>query len=223
MTRGRTALAGAVVVLATAGCTTNGAAPAADAKPAAKSARSAPAVCSDGTYTWFDVDERNVLTAVSPAERIGAGGGGLTRERATVHTPRVAVTFEPGPRVPARRALRSLGARIGLSVDDGADALFTDVRRPPPGGGPRGERVEGVGVPVTLVTYRSVHQVTGGFRYVCADGTTAVGRAVSWTSVGGGLLDCALEPPAGSRGVVAREAARLSCPAGSTAVRPQRS
>ncbi|GAA3503430.1 hypothetical protein GCM10019016_105400 [Streptomyces prasinosporus] len=56
----------------TAACTSDGDAPTAEA--------TADTTCQDGTCSWFNVDERDVLTGVAEKEKIDRKGARLTRK-----------------------------------------------------------------------------------------------------------------------------------------------
>lgn len=120
------------LIAGTAACTSDGPEPAAKPTRAAADAAdtaAADTACANGTYAWFNVDKRDVLTGVAEKQKLGKGGGKLTNKLELLHTPRVTVTFEKGPRVRAEAVLRSLGIQIGET--DGADGVvdeFADVR-----------------------------------------------------------------------------------------------
>ncbi|MFD3533756.1 hypothetical protein [Streptomyces sp. NPDC058664] len=196
----------AVVALAvgTVACTSDGGPPTDGAKNA-----TVVTACENGTYTWSDVDERDVLTAVSPKQRLAAGGGLLTHELKRLHTPRTAVTSEKGPRVDAEAALRSLGVRIGdTDAIETEDYAFADVHRPAQHLEKNSTSVDGGG---TFVGYAWVRQVTADFQYACGNGERTVGRAISWTTDGSGVLECSENLVDADPGDPAPMAAGLSC------------
>ncbi|MFF1510395.1 hypothetical protein [Streptomyces sp. NPDC058326] len=208
----RAACAVAALAVGAVACTADGELPADRAKNAAVAE-----ACENGTYTWFNVDERDVLTAVAPKQTLGEGGGTLTHRPTRLHTPRTAVTVEKGPRVDTEAALRSLGVHIGdTDAADTEDYAFADVRRPAPRLETSTTSVQGGG---TFVDYAFVRQVTGDFRYTCGSGEPARGRAISWTIDGSGVLECSEV----SKGVTAEDpaltAARMSCGPGAPAAR----
>ncbi|MFD5424047.1 hypothetical protein [Streptomyces sp. NPDC127084] len=197
-----------------AACTSSGGAPADKAKrtvgatPADKAERAVDATCENGTYTWFNVDKREVLTGVAEAQKLGKGGGALTNKLRPLHTPRVAVTFEKGPQVGAEAALRSLGAHIGGTDAADLDSEFADVRRPVPDLNDGSATVHGDG---TFVDYGWVQQVTADFQFICGDGKQGAGRATSWLVNGSGVLECTEPIGKVKVGDPALAAARLSC------------
>ncbi|MBT2489234.1 hypothetical protein J7E96_12010 [Streptomyces sp. ISL-96] len=117
------ACAVAALLAGTAACTSDGGEPTGKGSRAAGAApvSAGTTACEDGTYAWFNLDQRDVLTGVAEKQKLGKGGGKLTHKLAPLHTPRVAVTFEKGARVDAKAALRSLGVHIGDTdtADDG--------------------------------------------------------------------------------------------------------
>ncbi|MCX5390078.1 hypothetical protein [Streptomyces sp. NBC_00094] len=190
-----------VLLTGTAACTSGG------DEPAVRAVRTTEAAaCENGTYTWSRVDKRDVLTGVAEKQELGEGGGALTHEPAPLHTPRVAVTFEEGPRVDPEATLRALGARVGEEVGD--DSAFADVRRPAPKLDTGSTSVDGAG---TFVEYAWVRQVSADFRYTCGDGRRAAGRATSWIVDGSGVLECTEALGNAREGEPALAAARLSC------------
>ncbi|MFD3661869.1 hypothetical protein ACFWVF_14925 [Streptomyces sp. NPDC058659] len=192
------------LIAGTSACTSDGPEPAERPTHAA-----ADTACANGTYAWFNVDKRDVLTGVAEKQTLGKGGGELTHKLAPVHTPRVTVTFEKGPRVDAKAALRSLGAHIGDTDATGDGGYeFADVRRPAPDLAAGSTSVDGAG---TFVDYAWVKQVTADFRYTCADGKRAAGRATSWSIDGSGVLECAESIRDVKEGSPVLVAARLSC------------
>ncbi|MFI9295915.1 hypothetical protein [Streptomyces gardneri] len=204
------ACAVAVVLAGTAACTSDG-----DGPPARATATPTAAACKNGTYAWFNVDERDVLTGIAEKQKITAKGGGeLTNKLRPLHTPRVAVTFEKGSRVgDAKDVLRSLGIHIGeieqVDAADGSTHEFTNVRRAAPDINDGSTRMLGPG---TFVEYASVRQVTADFQYTCGTGGPVTGRATSWTIDGGGMLECFTPiKPTAKKGDPSLAAARLSC------------
>jgi hypothetical protein len=182
----------AVVVAGLAGCTDG------DDDGAVKSGgRTGEAVvraCAGGTFTWSGVTSTDRLTGVSEPQRIGGGGGRLTHRMEGVYTPTPSVTAE-GHAVSAAEVLYSLGRKIGeidsdaptLAEDDsGTTYVFADPKAKAPGLDSRASRVDGSG---EFVTYAGVRQVTGDFRYSCADGTTT-GHARNHTVDLQGVLAC---------------------------------
>ncbi|MFD4371205.1 hypothetical protein [Streptomyces sp. NPDC058486] len=200
------ACAATVLLAGTAACSSDG-----DTRPAATervshAARSsAPTACSGGTYTWFNVERRDVLTGVAEKETLGKGGGRLTRAIARLHSPRTAVTMETGPAVDAAAALRSLGAHIG---GGGEDSSFAEAGRTAPDLDPGITDVQGAG---TIVQYSFVRLATGDFRYSCPGGKPSAGRATSWIVDGTGILDCDEPAKVLKDSAPGRDAARLSC------------
>ncbi|WP_055600147.1 hypothetical protein [Streptomyces aureus] len=170
------------------------------------------AACKNGTYEWFNIDRRDVLTSVAAKEKLGKGGGVLTNRPMVLHRPRVAVTLDKGARAGAARteaALLSLGARIGETALDGAtEYAFADVDRPSPSNYRNRTEVLGAG---TFVDYSWVNQVTADFRYTCGTDKPVAGRATSWTIDGSGVLECGETIPDAREDDPARAAARLSC------------
>ncbi|MFD5428348.1 hypothetical protein [Streptomyces sp. NPDC127084] len=207
------ACAVSALLAGTAACAPSGGEPADKAKrtvgatPAVKAERAVDATCENGTYTWFNVDKRHVLTGVAEAQKLGKGGGTLTNKLRPLHTPRVAVTFEKGPRAGAEAALRSLGAHIGGTDAADRDSEFADVRRPVPDLNDGSASTPGDG---TFVIYGWVQQVTADFQYTCGEGKQGAGRATSWIDIGSGALDCTV-PLGNEVGDPALDAARLSC------------
>ncbi|MFJ4340069.1 hypothetical protein [Streptomyces sp. NPDC088915] len=204
-------LAAGVVAALLAGagaCTSDGGEPVAEPKATAEPA------CKDGTYAWFNVDRRDVLTGVAAQQKLGKGGGTLTREVTPLHAPRVAVAFERGPRIDTRAVLRSLGTRTG-DVDD--DPGFTDVHRPAPDPRAVTTAVEGAGA---FVNYSWVKQVVADFTYTCGNGGRTTGRATSWVVNGSGVLDCSLPAEDAKEGDPALAAARFSCDPHDPAAKP---
>ncbi|MFI6420244.1 hypothetical protein ACIBG6_22940 [Streptomyces sp. NPDC050842] len=197
------------LIAGTAACTSDGPERAAKPTRAAAATAAADTACANGTYAWFNVDKRDVLTGVAEKQKLGKGGGKLTNKLAPLHTPRVTVTFEKGPRVRAEAVLRSLGLHVDEGdAADGVAGEFTNVRRPAPDLNAGRTRVDGAG---TFVDYAYVRQVTADFRYTCADGKRAVGRATSWIIDGAGVLECAQPLRDMEAGEPALTAARLSC------------
>ncbi|SEB59872.1 hypothetical protein [Streptomyces sp. TLI_105] len=182
--------------------------------------RTTGAVCANGTYTWSDVDVRDVLTGVTEKQQLGKGGGGLTDEPAPLHVPVTAVTFEKGPRVDAGAVLRSLAVRVGeADAAEGDGHGFADVHRPAPGFRSDVTTVDGAG---TFVEYAWVREVGADFQYSCGDGRRAAGHAVGWTVDGSGVLECSTPITNAKAGEVALEAARLSCGPDSLAARAKK-
>ncbi|MFE5591012.1 hypothetical protein [Streptomyces sp. NPDC056549] len=215
ITRIGLSVCGVAVLLAGAvACTDEGgAAPARTTK--ATGATGAP--CANGTYTWFNVDKRDVLTGVAAKQKLGKGGGTLTNRIEPLHTPLTAVTFEKGPRADVKATLRSLGARIGDSDAALGDVYdFADVHRAVPRNEPNSTVVEGPG---EIVEYTWVREITGDFRYTCGSGEPAVGRAVGWDTDGSGILECSTSVPKMKPGQPLLEAARMSCGPDSPAAR----
>ncbi|MFJ4868868.1 hypothetical protein [Streptomyces sp. NPDC088757] len=202
--------AGVVAALLTGAgaCASGGGEPVAEPKPTR-----APA-CENGTYAWFNVDRRDVLTGVAEKQTLGKGGGRLTHEVTPLRTPRVAVAFEEGPGIGAEAVLRSLGTRTG-DIDD--DAGFADVHRPAPDPRAVTTDMEGAG---TFVNYSWVKQVTADFAYTCGNGGRTTGRATSWVVNGSGVLDCALPAEGAKEGDPALAAARFSCDPRDPAAKP---
>ncbi|MFJ3505531.1 hypothetical protein [Streptomyces sp. NPDC090135] len=179
------------------------------------------AACANGTYTWSDVDVRDVLTGVAEKQQLGEGGGTLTREPAPLHLPITAVTFEKGPRVDAGAVLRSLAVRVGdADAAEGDGHGFADVHRAAPGFRSEATSVDGAG---TFVQYAWVRQVGADFQYSCSGGPAA-GHAVGWTVDGSGVLECStpITNTKAGEGKVALEAARLSCGPDSPAARAKK-
>ncbi|MBT2398119.1 hypothetical protein [Streptomyces sp. ISL-100] len=206
------ACAVAALLAGTAACTSDGGEPtgkgsrAADAAPVS----AGTTACEDGTYAWFNLDKRDVLTGVAEKQKLGKGGGKLTHKLAPLHTPRVAVTFEKGARVDAEAALRSLGVHIGdtNAADNDDGYAFADVRRSAPDLNADSTSVDGAG---TYVNFAWVRQVTADFQYSCGDGERVAGRATSWIVDGSGVVECS-EPIGNPKvGRPALTAARLSC------------
>ncbi|WP_328947369.1 hypothetical protein OG259_41415 (plasmid) [Streptomyces sp. NBC_00250] len=192
---------------------------AASGGPAKKAQLAVDTACENGTYTWFNVDKRDVLTGVAEKQKLGKGGGKLTNRLSTLHTPRTAVTFEKGPRVDAEAALRSLGSHIGERDEiDNDDYGFADVRRPAPQPATT-TSVSGAG---TFVDFAFVRQVTADFRYTCGNGELATGRAISWTGDGAGVVECSTSVENVKAGEPVLEAARLSCGPNSPAARAKK-
>ncbi|MEU2235034.1 hypothetical protein [Streptomyces vietnamensis] len=176
--------------------------------------------CANGTYTWFNVDTRDVLTSVAAKQKLGRKGGAVTNEQMPLHTPTTAVTFEKGPRVDAVAVLRSLGAHIGdTEAAEGDVYAFADVHRPAPKPDSNRTVVEGPG---TIVEYAFVRQVTADFQYTCGKGERAAGRAIGWTIDGSGVLECSTPIENAKAGDVGAEAARLSCGPESPAARTKK-
>ncbi|MFI8002944.1 hypothetical protein [Streptomyces sp. NPDC086010] len=78
-----TACAVVVLLVGTAACTSERGEPFGAAEPRRDAA------CGNGTCTWFNVDQREVLTGVADKQHVGRGGGRLTRELRPLHTPPV--------------------------------------------------------------------------------------------------------------------------------------
>jgi hypothetical protein len=177
--------------------------------------------CTDGTFTWSGVTKNDRLTGVSEAQRVGDGGGRLTRRLERVHAPRPSVRTE-GPPVSAAEVLYSLGRKIGeidsdaptLAKDDsGTTYAFTDPRAKAPALESGTSRVDSAG---QFVTYAGVREVAGDFRYACPDGRTTTGHARNRTVDLDGILSC---DESVEESALALQAARLSCPAGSPATK----
>ncbi|MFF0476892.1 hypothetical protein [Streptomyces sp. NPDC004284] len=201
---GLSACAVAALLAGAVACTDEGGGGAAKKAPQAVGT-----ACANGTYTWFNVDKRDVLTGVAAKQRLGKGGGALTNKPMPLHTPTTTVTFEKGPRVGAKAALRSLAVRIGDVEAAGGDASsFTDVHRPLPKRDAHPTTVDGAG---DIVEYTFVRQVTADFRYTCGDGEHAAGRATGWIIDGTGILECSTAIKNAKPGEPSLEAARLSC------------
>ncbi|MDX2291184.1 MULTISPECIES: hypothetical protein [Streptomyces] len=200
--------AGAVAALlaGTAACSSGGDARAtATARPTGATEGATATACASGTYVWFNVAQRDVLTGIAEKQVLGKGGGKLTEPIRRLHTPRVAVDTETGPKVDAAAALRSLGRHIGGA---GGDAAFSEVGRPAPDVDGNVTHVDGPG---TFVEYTYVREVVADFRLTCPGGEPSTGRALSHLVDGTGILDCAEPPKALEDGTVAQAAARLSC------------
>ncbi|MFI1660486.1 hypothetical protein ACH4ZU_37100 [Streptomyces sp. NPDC020472] len=211
---GLSACAVAALLAGAVACTSEG------GGTAERTTRTTGAVCANGTYTWSDVDVRDVLTGVAEKQQLGKGGGALTHEPAPLHVPATAVTFEKGPRVDARAVLRSLAARVGeADAAEGDDHEFTDVHRPAPDFRSDATSVDGAG---TFVEYAWVREVGADFQYSCGDGRRAAGHAVGWTVDGSGVLECSTPVTNAKAGEMALEAARLSCGPDSPAARAKR-
>ncbi|MFF8377931.1 hypothetical protein ACF07V_17605 [Streptomyces sp. NPDC015661] len=217
MKTGLSACAVAALLTGTVACTSESGGTAPRPTHAAATATPTATACAGGTYTWFNVDTREVLTGLAEKQKLGKGGGRLTHTVSPLHTPLTAVTFEKGPRVDPKATLHSLGARIG--DPDAVDAEgygFADVHRAAPKLDSKTATVLGAG---TFVEYAYVRQVTGDFLYTCADGTRAAGRAIGWTTDGSGLLECSTPIEDMKADEAPREAALLSCGPGSAAAR----
>ncbi|MFJ5710816.1 hypothetical protein [Streptomyces sp. NPDC093105] len=200
--------AGAVAALlgGTAACSSDGGTQAAvSQRPAAAARGAATTACASGTYVWFNVVQRDVLTGVAEKQVLGKGGGDLTRPLTRLHTPRTGVTTETGPKVDAAAALRSLGSHIGGA---GEDSVFSETGRPAPDLDGNPTHVDGPGA---IVEYTYVREVVGDFRLTCPGGEPSTGRAVGWSVDGMGILDCAEPPRALKDSEAAQAAARLSC------------
>ncbi|MGW5650927.1 hypothetical protein [Streptomyces humi] len=178
-----------------------------------------PKACRGGTFTWSGVKQSDRLTGVSASQRLGKGGGALENPLRRVYTPQPSVRTE-GPALSPAEVLFSLGKRIGeidstaatLADDDsGTTYVFTDVHAKPPALDQSFTRTEAAG---DIVTYAGVREVAGTFRYSCADGTTTTGRARTWKVDLAGLVICGDTADV----AIARQAARLSCEAGSGGV-----
>ncbi|MEV4428971.1 hypothetical protein AB0K23_27020 [Streptomyces sp. NPDC049602] len=214
MKTGLTACAVAALLTGAVGCTSGSGGATARATPTTGTA------CADGTYTWFNIDSREVLTGVAEKQKLGKGGGMLTHELARLHHPITAVTFEKGPRVDTKATLRSLGDRVGETDALDADAYgFADVQRAVPKLQSRTTTVEGSG---TFVDYAWVREITGDFRYECRDGKRATGRAVGWTTDGSGVLECSTPIENAGAEDTGAEAARMSCGPGSPAAKTKK-
>ncbi|MGW5779753.1 hypothetical protein [Streptomyces sp. NPDC003863] len=207
---GLSACAVAALLTGTAACTDQA------GGTAERAAQTIATACANGTYTWFDVDAREVLTGVAEPQKLGKGGGALTHRLSRLHTPVTAVTFEDGPRVDVKATLRSLATHIGDTDAAEGDAGFADVHRPGPALRSRTTSVDGAG---TFVDFAWVRQVTAGFRYTCGDGKRAVGRATSWTTDGSGVVECSAPITNAKEGEAAVEAARTACAPNSPAAR----
>ncbi|MEE1816387.1 hypothetical protein PUR59_15365 [Streptomyces sp. SP18ES09] len=209
---GLTACGVAALLAGAVACTDGGAGP---AEPTAK-ATAAP--CANGTYTWFNVDRRDVLTGVAAKQKLGKGGGTLTNRIAPLHTPLTAVTFVKGPQADVKATLLSLGARFKDSDAALGDAYdFADVHRALPKNEPNSTVVQGAG---EIVEYTWVREMTGDFRYTCGDAEPTTGRAIGWDTDGAGILECSTTvPKAGERQPVL-EAARMACGPDSPAAKP---
>ncbi|MEU3605425.1 hypothetical protein AB0E83_08170 [Streptomyces sp. NPDC035033] len=194
----------AALLAGTTACTSGGDDRAAAPQRPAAGGITAPAACADGTYDWFDIAQRDVLTGVAEKQTLGEGGGRLTNPVRRLHTPRTAVTTETGPAVHAAAALRSLGARVG----GGEDGAFAEAGRRAPGLDDSRTDVDGPG---TLVDYAYVREVVAGFRHTCPGGAVSTGRAVGWTVAGTGVLDCGEPAETLEDSGPAQAAARLSC------------
>ncbi|MCX4987092.1 hypothetical protein [Streptomyces sp. NBC_00572] len=219
----------AVVALltGTAACTAGGGATGGGATGGGATSGGAPkkaelavdTACKNGTYTWFNVDERDVLTGVAEKQKLGKGGGKLTNRLSKLHTPRTAVTFEKGPRVDAEATLRSLGSHIGETDEiDNHDYGFADVHRPAPQPA-TATSVSGAG---TFVDFAFVRQVTADFLYTCGNSERVTGRAISWTGDGSGVVECSTSTGNVKPGEPVLEAARLSCGPNSPAARAKK-
>ncbi|WP_411070076.1 hypothetical protein [Streptomyces sp. cmx-4-25] len=207
-------LAAGVVVALLAGagaCTSDGGEPVAEAAPTTEH------TCENGTYAWFNVDRRDVLTGVAEKQKLGKGGGALTHEVTPLHTPRVAVAFQEGPAIDAEAVLRSLGTRTGDVDGADDDAGFTDVRRPAPDPRTVGTEMDGAG---TFVNYSWVKQVVADFTYTCGTAGRTTGRATSWVVDGSGVLECSLPVEGTREGDLALAAARFSCGPHAPATKP---
>ncbi|MFD8205033.1 hypothetical protein ACFV2S_01285 [Streptomyces sp. NPDC059695] len=180
--------------------------------------RATEAPCVNGTYTWFNVERRDVLTGVAAKQKLGKGGGTLTNRIVPLHTPLTAVTFEKGARADVKATLRSLGARSGDSDAALGDAYdFADVHRAVPRNEPNSTVVEGAG---EMVEYTWVREITGDFRYSCGSGAPTAGRAVGWDTDGSGILECSTAVAKVDAREPLLEAARMSCGADAPAARP---
>ncbi|MGW8889879.1 hypothetical protein [Streptomyces sp. NPDC055749] len=174
--------------------------------------------CNDATYEWFNIHKRDVLTGAAEKETLGRGGGKLTHKLMTLHTPKVAVTFEKGAGGDAEAALRSLGVHIGdTEPDDFEGYSFADVGRPAPDDD-GSVTIDGAG---TYVNYAWVRQVTADFRYTCGDGERGAGRATSWIVDGSGIVECSMKAEDSIPGRTASAAARLSCGPEAPAATPE--
>ncbi|MFD9248033.1 hypothetical protein ACFV0D_40160 [Streptomyces sp. NPDC059556] len=201
----------AAVLAGTAACTSDGDAP--PVKAAAVPEASVGTSCEGGTYAWFNVDKRDVLTGVAEREKVGKQGARLTHRLALLHTPRTAVTFEKGsPAGNPRAALRSLAVAVGDGTADehGADPEFSNVHRSAPDINSGSTSIDGAG---TVVQYAWVEQVTADFRYTCGSGRPVAGRATGWVIDGSGIVECSVPMKDAKEGEPALAAARLSCAA----------
>ncbi|MGW7054788.1 hypothetical protein [Streptomyces sp. NPDC054887] len=196
----------AALLTGTAACTSEG------SEPGARAERTAGAACRNGTYTWFNVDKRDVLTGVAEKQELGKGGGRLTHALTALHTPRVAVTFEKGPKVEAEAVLRSLGVHMGeMDAPDSTNVesvAFTDLRRSAPDLNSGATSVHGAG---TFAEFAWVRQVTADFQYACGAGERVRGRATNWLVEGSGVVECSEEVKKAGAGEPAVAAARISC------------
>ncbi|MFB7278702.1 hypothetical protein ACFCZV_16450 [Streptomyces hydrogenans] len=204
----------AALLAGTAACTSDdGTRPTATQRPSGPAKSPVPTACADGTFVWINVDQRDVLTGVAAAQKLGKGGGELTNPMRSLHTPRTDVATETGPKVDAAAALRSLGRHIGGA---GEDAVFAEVGRSAPGVEGNPTSIDGPG---TIVEYAFVREVVADFRHTCPDAGASTGRATGWMVDGTGVLDCDEPVKSLEDSRPAQAAARLSCPPDAPAVK----
>ncbi|MEV0737409.1 hypothetical protein AB0I51_15830 [Streptomyces sp. NPDC050549] len=167
--------------------------------------------CANGTYTWTNIEKPTRLLGVSDVETLGKGGGTLKHKVRRLATVRIAV--QAGSSAPAaKEILISLGKKTGVIDSDDDVSGFTDVGGKGPELNDGGAAPEGSG---RFVQYAAVRVVEADFRYTCPGGRTTFGHAESWSVSIDGLLEC----DTGTGNATAREAARLSCGADSTAAK----
>ncbi|MFD5949615.1 hypothetical protein ACFWAZ_26545 [Streptomyces collinus] len=198
-----------VLVTGLTGCTGDAGGDKAD--EGRKPGKAVAKTCSDGSFTWSGVTQRDRLTGVSDPEPLDEGGGSLQNRIRRVYTPRPSVRAD-GPAPSPAEILFSLGKKIG-AIDSDARTLaevsgdtwaFTDARLPAP------ELDDGRVSPHAageFVQYAGVREVAADFRYTCPDGRTVSGHARNWTVDISGLTDCDERPDT----ALGREVARHSC------------
>ncbi|RPF36007.1 hypothetical protein [Streptomyces sp. TLI_185] len=208
-------LTAVTVAVGLAGCTGGGHGD----KAATSSAPAVPKACANGTFTWSGVKKADRLTGVSAPEHSGGRTIRTTNLIEPVYTPKPVVRTE-GPALSSAEILFSLGKKIG-EIDSDAATLadvngdtwaFTDVHQKAPDLHNRLSKVSGPG---ETVQYAGVREWEGDFRYTCSGGRATTGHARNWTVDMQGVLSC--DESVDNR--MARQAARLSCGAGSPATR----
>ncbi|WP_406092980.1 hypothetical protein [Streptomyces sp. NBC_01013] len=186
--------------------------PTAGTAGAERVAASEQRACEGGTYTWFNLRKQSVLNGVADAQRVTAEATKMVEPIRRLRTDQASLRSD-GPRPDAQDVFLALSVHLGFAEKgdepEGGAGLGEPGTYAPldEGGG------EVTGHAARLVNFSSVTLVETDFRYTCgsrAHQEPTTGHVSTWTTSGGGILDCDEPLPKGAS-AAAREAGRLSC------------
>ncbi|MDX3225823.1 hypothetical protein [Streptomyces sp. ME19-01-6] len=218
MKRGLTTAVAAVAIMAgVAGCTSGGS-DASDGSEGAAQHLSAAKACDDGTYTWFNVSQRSVLTDMKPGRHVEKGEKVSTKEVAEVARYTRSVRTD-GADLSPKAVIRALAEHLKLSdrlVGDGSGPDEPTTKYDSSvASGERKAEASGRYVPA-----REVDLVEADFHDSCEDSSfqdaAVSGHVVTWQTPTLFVVACG-EKPEKNRSQGEREAARLGCREGDPA------